>query len=168
MDSGDPLLARIEVLNHDTEADRSMIYSSADYGDFYRLIKEGVYDLKVTANGYFDKIIEDIQVTDYQATYLDVELEAWPASLTKTKEPDFRIYPNPSSGKIFIEPEHIAHGELILNILSLDGRVMMSQKLSWHGEALETDLGMLEKGIYFVQIHIHSYRMVDKLLLLDP
>lgn len=168
MDSGDPLLARIQVLNHDTEEDRSWIYSSADYGDYYRLIKEGVYDLKVSANGYYDKIINNISLTDYQATYLDVELESWPASVAETETPGFRLYPNPSAGSIYIEPKHVAPGELTLNILSLDGRVMISQKLSWHGEALETDLSQLEKGIYFVQIDINKHRMVKKLLIVDP
>jgi len=166
--SGDPLLARIEVLNHDSEQDRSWIYSSADYGDFYRLIKEGIYDLKVTANGHFDKIISGVSVTDYQATNLDVELEAWPSSLEETGSPDFRLYPNPSAGRIFIEPSYAAHGDLILNILSVDGRLMMNRKLSWMGGALEADISQLKKGIYFVQIDLDSYRMVQKLLVVDP
>jgi len=167
-DSGDPLLAKIQVLNHDTEQDRSWIYSSADYGDYYRLIKEGVYDLQVSANGYYDKIINGVSVTDYQATLLDVELASWPADIEEKQTPDFRLYPNPSTGKIYLELAHVPEGELLLTIHSLDGKVQMIQRLSWHGQSLEADLGQMQSGIYFVKVSTQSFSIVHRLLLVDP
>ena len=62
LDSGDPLLARIEVIDHDSTY--SAVYSSASHGDFYRLIKEGVYDLAITANAYFGDTIYGVNVSD--------------------------------------------------------------------------------------------------------
>ncbi len=168
LDSGDPLLARIELLNHDTEQDRSMIYSSADHGDYYRLIHEGAYDLKVTANNYYEKIIHNVSVTDYQATYLDVQLESWPTNVPDPETPGFRLYPNPSSGRVYIEPTHLPSGELILTVHSPDGRVVMSRKLFWQGQALEADISQLENGIYFVRISMHSHQIVHRLLLIEP
>jgi hypothetical protein len=163
--NNDPLKARIEVLNHDKEHDRSMIYSSADHGDFYRLIKEGVYNLKFTAKGYFDKTITGVTVTDYQATALQVQLEPWQVSVPETKTPEFRLYPNPSSGILFLEPSNVPPGELILTIHSLDGKMLMNKTWSWQGGALELDISQLENGLYIVQSRIHSHLMVRRLVV---
>ncbi len=167
-DSGDPLLARMEVLGHDKEHDRSAIYSSTDHGDFYRLIKEGVYDLKFTANGYYDKVINDVSVTDYQATLLDVEMQSWTSGIDVDEAPDFRIYPNPSSGVLFLEPLNLPPGKMVLSIHSLEGRVLISRELFWHGEALELDISALEQGMYVVRISTDTHQMVHSLLVIDP
>ncbi|TFH26267.1 MAG: T9SS type A sorting domain-containing protein [Bacteroidia bacterium] len=166
--SGDPLKARIEVINHDKDHDRSAVYSSADHGDFYRLIKEGIYDLLITADGYFDQTIRNVSVMDFQATYQDVEMESWPIYVPEYESPAFRIYPNPSSGLLYVEPENLSPGELILTIHSLDGKLMMSKKLFWQGGALELDIDQLENGMYFVKTSMHSHRMVHRLLVIDP
>jgi len=162
-ESGDPLKARIEVLGHDS--DNSWVYSSETHGDFYRLLKEGVFDLKITANNYFDKITTGVTVTDYQATTLEVQLESWPVSVPETKTPEFRLYPNPSSGILFLEPSNLPPGELILTIHSLDGKMLMNKTWSWQGGALELDISQLENGLYIVQSRIHSHLMVRRLVV---
>lgn len=165
-ETGDPLRARIEVIDHDSAY--SMVYSSEFHGDFYRLIKEGVYDLAITANGYFDDTLTSINVTDYQATYLNVEMESWPLSVRETKVPELRLFPNPSSGILYVEPENVPPGELILTIHSLDGRILISKKLFWQGGALELDINQLENGMYFVKTSLHSHEMVNSLLVINP
>ena len=166
--SGGPLQARIEVINHDLDHDRSQVYSSADHGDFYRLIKEGDYDLLVTANGYFDQTIRNVSVLDYQATHLNIQMESYTASVPENETPGFRLYPNPSSGKVYLEPANLDPGELILTIHSLDGKVVLTKKLFWQGEAMEIDVTQLENGMYFVQASMHSHRIVHSLLVIDP
>ena len=166
--SGDPLQARIRVIDHDLDQDRSMIYSSEDHGDFYRLMKEGVYDILITSWGYQDQIVRNVSVQDYQATILNVEMESWPNHVDESELPAFRLYPNPSSGLLYVEPENISPGELILTIHSLDGKLMMSKKLFWHGGALELDIDQLENGMYFVKTSIDSHQMVNSLLVIDP
>jgi hypothetical protein len=164
-DTGDPLLARMEVINHDKEHDRSSIYSSADHGDFYRLMHEGIFDLKFTAYGYFDKIINGVSVSDYQATALQVELESWPSNVPEEDTPDFSIYPNPASDLLHIKPENVPPGELILTIHSLDGKMLINKAFSWQGGALEVDISQLENGLYIVQSRIHSHLMVRRLVV---
>jgi len=166
--SGDPLLARIEVLNHDLDHDRSQVYSSTDHGDFYRLIKDGDYDLLITANGYFDQTIRNVSVMDYQATHLNIQMEPYAASVSENETPDFRLYPNPSSGRLFLEPANLDPGELILTIYSLDGKVVLAKKLFWQGDALELDISQLDNGMYFVQSSIHSSVIVHSLLVIGP
>jgi hypothetical protein len=167
-DSHEPLQARIEVLNHDQDHDRSQVYSSARHGDFYRFLKEGDYDLLITANGYFDQTIPNVAVVDYQATYLNVEMESWPSGANPREIPEFRLYPNPSSGLISIEPVNLPPGQLVVSILSLEGKLLISKQFTWQGEALVMDLGQLENGLYLVQSSMHSYRKLHRLLVIGP
>ncbi len=67
-----PIKAKIEVLNHDF--DNSFVYSSLPVGNYHRLIKAGTYDLMFTASGYDTLIINNVSVTDGQATVLNVQL----------------------------------------------------------------------------------------------
>jgi len=164
-DSGDPLGARIEVLDHDSAY--SVIYSSESHGDFYRLIKEGSYNVRVTAPGYYGDTLKDVVVSDYQATYLDVELESWPTGVPLHEAPELRLYPNPASGTLYLEPMHLPPGELTLDIHSLDGRIWISRRISWQGEALEVDINGLENGLYVVRISTPGFRMVKRMVVID-
>jgi hypothetical protein len=164
--TGDPIRARIEVLDHDSAY--SVVYSAESHGDFYRLIKEGTYDLRITAPGYHGDTLRDIEVVDYQATFLDVELEPWVADLPRNKAPDFRLYPNPASDILYLMPGDLPHGALSLSIHSLDGRTWIQKELSWQGEALEIDISRLENGLYLVRSSTPSQRIVHRLLVIDP
>lgn len=53
-----PLLARIEFLN----PERICIYSDPENGDFHKMIEQGTYDVKVSANGYRSKQIDSVVV----------------------------------------------------------------------------------------------------------
>jgi hypothetical protein len=165
-DSGDPLHARIEIIDHDSTY--SAVYSSAGHGDFYRLIKEGVYDLAITANGYFGDTIFGVNVTDYQATLLNVNLESWPLTVPNSETPELRLYPNPASGILHVTPANLPPGELKLTILSMDGKVHLTKTLLWQEGSVELDIEALESGFYLVQASIHSQRMTLRLLVIAP
>lgn len=166
LDSGNPLHARIEVLMHDSAY--SMIYSSADHGDYYRLIKEGSYDLVFSAPGYYSDTLRGVEVTDYQATLLDVQLEAWESSIVEQAAPSLQIYPNPSSGILYVEAANLPPGEMKLSIYSLEGKVLITKILPWNGEALELDISQLAHGLYFVHASMHSKAMVSRLAVIGP
>jgi hypothetical protein len=69
----EPLRAKLEVMDHD--ADSSQVYSDSMNGNYYRMLEPGSYDLKFTAAGYKDKLIEDLLVTNYKSQVkLDIEL----------------------------------------------------------------------------------------------
>jgi len=166
LDTGDPVQARIEVLDHDSAY--SVVYSSESHGDFYRLIKEGSYDLRFTAPGYLGDTLRDVEVIDYQATYLDVKLKSQSSIVPRNEAPDFRLYPNPASHILYLEPVNLPPGALSLSIHSLDGRTWIRKELPWHGEALETDISRLENGLYIVRLSAPSQQIVRRLLVIDP
>jgi PKD repeat protein len=71
--TGEPLEGvKVEILGHDI--DESHVYTGETHGDFYRLLKAGTYDITFSREGCIPKTIEDVEVIDYETTYLDVEL----------------------------------------------------------------------------------------------
>jgi len=97
---GNPLSAKVEILQHDL--DNSYVTTEPTNGDYYRPIESGVYDLKFSAEGYKDKIVEGVTAVNGQATRLDVELEKVQSSIVSNLE-SVRFYPNPIDDFLIIE-----------------------------------------------------------------
>ncbi len=72
-DSGAPLAATVTVADRDHE-----IYTDPDVGDYHRMLRPGVYDLRFEAEGYDPLIIMDVVVNEGPATRLDVGLPSPP------------------------------------------------------------------------------------------
>lgn len=74
--NGNPLEAKIEVLNHDHE--HSHVYSHPLTGDYHRLIAEGTYDLQASAFGFLPQTVQGITVTNDLPVSLDFVLPLAP------------------------------------------------------------------------------------------
>ncbi len=70
--TGDPVHAKVNISGHDY--DNSYVYSNLPVGNYYRPIKEGTYNVTFSAFGYYDQVVENVPVTDYQNYILNVEL----------------------------------------------------------------------------------------------
>ncbi len=51
------------------------VYSDPEVGDYHKYVIKGTYSIKVIANGYKSKTINDITVRDKSSTVTDIELE---------------------------------------------------------------------------------------------
>lgn len=165
LESSDPLKARIEVINYDSLY--SMAHSSAVHGDYYRLLKEGVYDLAVSSPGYLSDTTLSVEVFDYQSTLLDIQLEKDPvAAVASGKlQPGFRIYPNPATDKFMVEPKNIPHGKMSLTVHSLDGRMVLHKTLSYVGTSMEISTSGMSPGIYLVRCICGKLSEVQRVLV---
>ena len=67
-----PLAAKIFVTNHDLF--NSETYSTANLGDYSRLIKTGNYTIQVSAPNYQTKTISNVVVADKQTVNLNIQL----------------------------------------------------------------------------------------------
>jgi len=85
--TGDPVVAKVEILNHDDR--NTFVFSNIETGKYKRLVKEGTYDLKFSAEGYLPQVFSDVSVEDYNTTIIDVQLEA--ASLIADFSADYTI-----------------------------------------------------------------------------
>jgi len=144
------------------------VYSSAAHGDFYRLIKEGVYDLVVSAPGYQCDTIESVELSDYQSTLLDIQLKPFGVSVAQVEEPAFRIYPNPAIHSFRVEPVHLSHGEVELSIYSMEGSLVYNNIHPWYGGGIEISSDKMEAGIYLLRCTCGTFSEVLRLVLLNP
>jgi len=70
--TGVPVAAKVFVTGHD--ANGSECYSSANNGDYHRLIKAGTYTLEFSAPNYQTHTVTGVVVTDHNTVNLDVQL----------------------------------------------------------------------------------------------
>ena len=163
-ENGDPLRALVQIPGHDSTY--SVVHSTANHGDFYRLINEGVYDLVFSAPGYFNDTISAVAVTDYTATFLDVQLEKDPeAGLDPDLQiPGFRVYPNPASRIIYLEPGNVASGVLEIRVFSVDGQLHLKQSVYYSGEPIPFQTEALPEGFYILHINSKEHSMSLRLI----
>ena len=155
LQSGLPLAALVEIPNHDQY--HSAVHSSATHGDFYRLIKEGVYDVIVSADGYEPLFIQGVQVTDYQETLLDVQLEAIIKSTGQSSPVTaMQLYPNPASDRCMIYPEIEEGNHLYLAVYASNGMKVMERNLLYNGHGIEILTSDWVDGIYLISLHFES------------
>jgi hypothetical protein len=55
-----PLYARVEFMN----PDRIDVYTDPNHGDFHKMIAPGTYDIRLSANGYAPKTVNNVTVPD--------------------------------------------------------------------------------------------------------
>jgi len=166
LDNGNPIRAKIFVEMHDSAY--SVVHSSETHGAFYRLIKEGVYDLVVSAPGYYNDTLLDVAVTDYQATQLNIQLERKPLAVELPEVPAFRIYPNPAVNSFMVEPVKLPYGELELSVYSMDGRKIFRQTVSYQGGGMEISTQEMEPGIYLLRCSSGKHSEVHRLVVIKP
>jgi hypothetical protein len=70
--TGEPLNAKVFIENHDK--DSSHVYSHLPYGDYYRPVYEGTYNVTFSCDGYYPKTKTGLQVNYNEATVLNVKL----------------------------------------------------------------------------------------------
>ena len=159
-----PVRARIQIENHDSLY--SVVHSSETFGDFYRLIKEGVYELIISAPGYFNDTLTSVSVTDYQATELDIQLQPYGLSAQPPGLSSFRIYPNPSSGVLYVEGSTMPAGDVLISLYTLDGRQVYKESHSFFGERIEISTEFLDPGIYMIRCTLGTFSGTYRVLIL--
>ena len=71
--TGEPLLAKVFVNNHDKEEEHSYVETTLPYGDYHRPIKAGTYSVTYSAEGYYSKTIT-VNVSDGAKLTQNVQL----------------------------------------------------------------------------------------------
>lgn len=90
-ESGNPVVTKISITGHD--ALNSFVFSNADLGDYYRLIKGGSYNVTFEAPGYVTQNI-NVSVTDNAQTIQNVTMLS---ATTKPVSNDVTISENDSA-----------------------------------------------------------------------
>ncbi|MFC2104096.1 T9SS type A sorting domain-containing protein [Bacteroidota bacterium] len=78
---------------------------------------------------------------------------------------NIKIYPNPTSNKIFIEIDYDGNN-LNIEVLSISGQVLFNKEILIRGTIKEElDLSNYSKGIYFIRIYNNEFNYEEKVLL---
>lgn len=159
--TGLPLKAEVYVLQH--EQDSSWVYSALPVGNFHRLINAGTYSVKFSAPGYLPQVVNNVTVTNKQATILNINLGPGGVGGIDNNEVNklIRIYPNPVNGSII----HIdADVKLIESaIFDITGKELYRMKSDNSARAIQ--LPELNSGLYFIKFSTEKGIGVKKILI---
>jgi len=72
--TGLPIEAKVFIEGHDL--DNSFVFSEGTTGFYQRLLDQGNYDLTFSAPGYYPVTVENVAVSRYSATTINVQLDA--------------------------------------------------------------------------------------------
>ncbi len=151
-ETGLPVKAKLTLMGHDQ--DNSFVYSDSNSGDFYRPVFEGTYDLKFSAPGYFDKIIESKNISNYEAIVLNVTMEK-SAGIDANKLNDlFVLSPNPTSDFLKIKYSGKKKRNCSVSIVTPSGETIYYYETEFSGNSSEEkiDLTIYSQGVYFLRI----------------
>ncbi len=157
----EPIDAKIEVLDHDKDSSH---VRTQDGGVFYRYLKAGTYDIKVTAAGHKSQTINDVVVNDFEVTTLDVLLEEG-VSVKNALALNIQVYPNPNRGSFIINGIKVFNGDSKLSIYNLEGRLIWENKHVQLSNQLNVDLKLIPKGIYILSIKNQNRTATQKLII---
>jgi len=163
--TGQPLKVKINILLHDF--DNSFIYSSLPTGWYFRPIDEGIYNLTFSAQGYFTKTIQNVNVSRWNTTRLDVQMV--PLTIGGTDNmvrPGLSLFPNPSSGKTRVILPESGSLKSTIEVFNILGQSVLATQIKSNDQhQLEIDLSSMKKGIYFIRVKQELNVYEGKLIL---
>ena len=163
--TGEAIKAKIKIENHD--ADSSFVYSSLPIGNYHRPIKTGIYDIKISAEGYQDKIFNSISVNDEGTVILDASLfpdneQENPCSGLFTKRikevNNIEIYPNPAKGELNISL--FDQSPTSIKIINSSGRILYKKR--YNKKNININIEDFPQGTYIIKISNNNYSSIKQ------
>lgn len=148
------------VTNAEIEVASTTIYTD-ESGSAVLYLEDGTYDYTATLN---DLITGGTFTIDGEREYIDVQLPVF----VEEQALNFKIYPNPSEGLLFIRMENLEINNSTLNIRVVDllGKPVYQGVMDDSG-LHQFDLSQLNKGVYFVIISDLAKNEIIRKVVLD-
>jgi hypothetical protein len=163
--TGQPLKVKVNVFLHDF--DNSFVYSNLPTGWYFRPIEEGTYDLSFSAEGYFTKTIQNVNVTKWNTTRLNVQMV--PLSIggfNDIGQLELSFSPNPTTGKTRVFLPESTSLSATLEVFNVMGQPAFLTPIALQtGHYSDIDLSSLRKGVYFIRIKQDKNVYEGKLIL---
>jgi len=162
--TGQPLNAKVSIFGHD--ADNSFVYSQLPTGWYFRPIDAGTYNLSFSTSGYKLKTINNINVSRWGTTRLNVQLMPNINPVVDEITTDkLDLFPNPTTGLIklhFLKAGKTVYAMKLSNIL---GQIVYSQQLSCDDKNIILDFTSFPKGVYFLILNDGNKLLQKKIIL---
>ena len=106
-------------------------------------------------------------MTDYSVTLLDIAMQTDPKAGVPPGEigPGLRIYPNPATTEVFVEPGGLQSGPMELHIISVEGTLLMHRIHPYAGTAVSIDLEGFSPGYYLLRVSDGNQVLTAPLLI---
>jgi len=164
--TGTPVKSMIEVEGHENR--NTFILSDSITGNYYRLIKEGIYNLQVSAEGYNDTVISGVRVFDFQPTVLNIQLSpyippAYPAD-------SIIISPNPFIDHLNINIWSGKQDKAFISMFDAGGSKVITEKtisLIEGENFIVLDCPDIDPGVYILKITRSSAMKKAKIIKLE-
>lgn len=75
------------------------------------------------------------------------------------------VFPNPSNGKVFIEMKNEENSDAVLEVLGIDGKLLLSQPLGFTHGTHQLNLSNLSEGMYLLKIQTNKTKIVKKVVI---
>jgi len=150
--TGKSVRSKIEIPGHDSL--NSYVWSDSITGGFSRMIKEGTYDLNISASGYKDTLISSVFVADFSTISLDIHLTPVYSGLAGNKDPLIQIT-NPFEDLLRISVTSVFEENIIIDLFDTGGRKVIPQHTinSVTGENIIIINGTsLSPGLYILKV----------------
>jgi len=112
-----------------------------------------------------------VSIANATGCFTASDVETIPTGITGIDDIDLsgslKIYPNPTKGLFTIEIDNNILGELNIELISEQGRVIKNIKSEKAGEHYKTEIDLTSqpKGIYFVNLMIGKYLTTKKIVV---
>jgi uncharacterized membrane protein len=117
-------------------------------GDHYYAVAKENFD---TINDIFNFPCENITI----------EVLMDPVAINNLNSSEFRLYPNPSTGKFYLETKNLCSDPIELQVMDLTGRIVFERQ-SFISEKFEIDLSGQQNGMYFLRIKTEEENYILK------
>jgi hypothetical protein len=159
--TGEALHAEIYIAGHDE--DSSQVYSYPPVGDYHRYLSTGTYAVTFQANGYTPQVIDEIEITNDNTTFLNVQLVPIVDGLNEEAQlaAQILVYPNPAIGNVTVLlPENADE----ITLTTITGQKVL--RMVPHSKKTELTFDNLPKGVYLLNIRFDQ-TVINKKLLID-
>lgn len=126
--------------------------SSTQVTPNYSYPAEGLYTVTLEAYDNCDQVSVSVHEIDVQFN-----------TVHENNSNDFKIYPNPTSGFVYIELQNQSEEEKNIELIDILGNCMLS--LTTRSNVINFDSSSLSKGLYFIRIKIGNEIKNSKLIL---
>lgn len=163
--SGNPLQAVVEILNHDNN--NSWITTS-NAGHYFRVLYEGIYDIKFSAPGHKSKTVEMINIFNRQSTQLNIQLAEGSDGINEMELLTlFTLSPNPA--KDFIHFNYLGNQsiECEIELSDAEGNIINSwiQIVETDNSPIIINIRNLKPGLYFFRLRSGSTYYTNKVIV---
>ncbi|MFN8395682.1 MAG: FG-GAP-like repeat-containing protein [Bacteroidia bacterium] len=136
----------------ESELGGNFTLDQANFGNITEGSRTAITGADLTGDGIWEWFVGNVRggIGFYQGNLIQSS-----ASQAVTAS-DWEVYPNPTSGALHVRGNDRAHGALSLQLMDIQGRMLLATPKGSAAHGVEIDLGGLPDGIYLLRMELNG------------